>query len=367
MISAAGTFPSRRARALDRARREGFAGLLVSGRANVAWATGFTGSNGWLLLAANRDPVLVTDARYREQAARQSPDVEVRIAERGLVEALDAPVTGLGSVAFESDQLSHAAAVELVERRTEVAWGPLREVLAPLRAIKDAGEVERQRRALALAERVLLEVAASTGANETEAGLAARLEFECKRRGAAGMAFETIVAGGAHGALPHARPRNVPLPEGVPIVVDLGCVVEGYCSDITRCLVRGSLREPWRARLESVSAARAAAIEAIRPGMAAREVDAVARAVLAEAGLADAFVHSLGHGVGLEVHESPRLAATSDDVLVAGMVVTVEPGVYLPDRGGVRLEDMVVVTESGAERLNSLPDAPIRLGARVGD
>jgi Xaa-Pro aminopeptidase len=176
------------------------------------------------------------------------------------------------------------------------------------------------------------------------------------------MAFETIVAGAEHAALPHARPRNRPFAPGLPVVVDLGCVVDGYCSDITRCLAVGPLAVRWEEIRETVSTARAAAIAAIRPGVRAGDVDSVAREVLAVAGLADAFVHSLGHGVGLEVHEAPRIAAGSADVLAEGMVVTVEPGVYLAGEGGLRLEDMVLVTADGAERLNRLDDGVLGAG-----
>ncbi len=231
-------------------------------------------------------------------------------------------------------------------------------MVAAVRSAKEPAEVDAIRRALGLAEAVLCDVAAEVCAGMTELQVAARLDYECRTRSATAMAFDTIVAAGAHGALPHARPGRAALVQGDLMVVDFGCVVDGYCSDITRALVVGdAIDDEWQEIHAAVDAARVAGVSAIRPGAAASDVDRAAREVLTQNGLAEHFSHSLGHGVGLEVHEAPRLSARSDDVLAAGMVVTVEPGVYLPGRGGIRLEDMVLVTESGGERLNRLDTA----------
>lgn len=335
--------------------------LLVSSRANVRYLSGFSGSNGWLLLARGRDPVLLTDGRYREQAAVEAPGCRTVVCATGLADGVAANVPSGSRAGFEADHLSYAAAVELQRTCAAARWQATSGLVEGLRAVKSAPEVDAIRAALQLAETVLTEVVSGVTAGITEAELAAEIDRACRLRGARRMAFDTIVAAGPHGALPHATPGAAPIPAGVPVVVDMGCELDGYCSDITRCAVLGGeLDEQWRRVHGAVSRARAAGIDAIRPGVAAREVDRAARAALAADGLADAFVHGLGHGVGIEVHEAPRLSARSDDVLAAGMVVTVEPGVYLEGRGGVRLEDLIVVREAGAERLNELDDEPLR-------
>lgn len=335
-------------------------GLLVSSPANVRYLSGFTGSNGWLLLQRDARPLLFTDGRYREQAAAQARGCRVEICADGLVPGLAATVTGEPRLGFESAHLSHAAVVDLTQTVDTVRWLPTRDHVEDLRARKSDMEIAAVRAALELAESVLVEVVAELSPGVTEAAVAAEIDHRCRLRGARRMAFDTIVAAGPRAANPHAVPSTHPIPPGVPVVVDLGCELDGYCSDITRCVVLGEALAPeWQLIHAVVSRAREAALGVMRPGVAAAQVDRAARDVLGDAGLGEAFVHGLGHGVGLEVHEAPRLAARSEDTLQAGMVVTIEPGVYLPGLGGMRLEDLAVVREDGAERLNRLSDAPL--------
>lgn len=368
MTPAAGTGPEtgerrRRLAACLSEREQPLQGLLVSGRANVRYLSGFSGSSGWILLVRDERPVLLTDGRYREQAEAEAAGFRIEICSDGLASGLAALADRDLRLGFESEHLSHAAAAELTERAATPQWLPVRKLVEELRARKSAVEVDAIRAALRLCEEVLTEVAAWVTPGLSEADLAAEIDYRCRQRGARRMAFETIVAAGAHGALPHARPASAPIPAATPVVVDMGCELHGYCSDITRCLVLGGHPGPaWMRVHEAVSRAREAGIGAIAAGVAAAAVDASAREVLREAGLGEAFVHGLGHGVGLEIHEAPRLAERSDETLAAGMVVTVEPGVYLPGEGGIRLEDLVVVTEGGAERLNELDDSLLFAG-----
>ena len=330
--------------------------------ASVRYLSGFTGSNGWLLIGGGLN-LLLTDARYRQQAAVEAPGYRVVVASGSLVGALEQELAPeVGRIGFDPGSVSYAVWQQLTQAPS-VEWVAAGDVVTAIRSAKDSVEITAIRSALILAESVLVDVVNEIREGMTELQIAARLDYECRTRGASAMAFDTIVAAGANGALPHARPGDSQVRAGDLLVVDFGCVVDGYCSDITRAVVVGSdVDDEWLEIHAAVDEARAAAIASISPGLAATDVDRVARECLTERGLGEYFSHSLGHGVGIEVHESPRLSATSKDVLAAGMVVTVEPGVYLTGRGGLRLEDMVLVTERGGERLNGLETAILTSG-----
>ena len=346
----------RRERVVSALQTRSLDALLVSGRANIRYLSGFSGSNGWLLVH-RQGALLLTDPRYEVQAAREAPDLPCCVGREPLLRLLAGALpSGVARLGFEAEYLSYAAARALIDQLRGIECTPVGGVIEAQRACKDEAETAAIRRALALAEEALAAALAAARADTTERELAIDIDSRCRRLGAEAMAFETIVAAGADAALPHACPGSRPLAGESPVLVDLGCVVDGYCSDITRVsCVEGRLAAPWRSRAAAVAAAARAAIDAILPGVRACDVDRAARAVLAREGLERYFVHGLGHGVGLEVHEAPRLSARSEEVLRPGMVVTVEPGVYLPGEGGVRLEEMVLVTETGAERLNELP------------
>lgn len=347
-------------RLLEAVDAAGYGGFLCTRRANVRYLTGFTGSNGWVLFGA-AGATLVTDSRYREQAADEAPDCHLIVAEAGLTDALAEPLAELTSpVAFESGDLSVAAWQELAGAHEAVEWKGCTGLVEGLRVAKETTEISSIREALTIAELALEETVAGLRPGMTEVGLAAQLEYACRGWGAERMAFDTIVAAGRRGALPHARPGLRTLRRGDLLVVDMGCEAGGYCSDITRAVVLdGQLPAKWARVHDALRAARDAALAVVAAGVAARAVDAAARQALGEWGLDGAFIHSLGHGVGLEVHEAPRLAQRSDDVLVESSVVTIEPGVYLPGEGGMRLEDLVLVEDEGAEVLNRLPPSPM--------
>ncbi len=360
---------ARAERLADAARERDLDLLLVSNLANVRWLTGFTGSNALAVLScAGPGPGLfLTDFRYAAQVADQvAGDWRVLQASqellgRGLAEHFGAAWTteAPARVGFDDDAVTvrglERVCDALGERAELIAAGGLVE---RLREVKDDGEVARIREAARLADSALLDVLGRGLAGRAEAAVALDLEMTMRGLGAQQLSFPPIVAGGPHGALPHADARDVPIEPGRLVTIDWGCRLDGYCSDCTRTFaVGGGVADEARAVYDVVLRAQDAALAAVAPGAGGRAVDAVARDLIDEAGYGEGFGHGLGHGVGLEVHEGPRLTRTSDSTLAPGMVVTVEPGVYLPGHFGVRIEDLVVVTDSGSEVLNTLPKA----------
>ncbi len=334
---------------------EGLDALLVSDLADLRWTCGFTGTSG-LALVGPELRVFVTDFRYVEQAATEVAGFDRRRAPSELLDGLARvfPDREL-RVGFDDASLTVARHAALLERlpanATAVAAGGL---VARLRAVKEAAEVERIRAATALADDALEATLADGLAGRTERAVALALEVAIRERGAEAASFEPIVAAGARGALPHASPREVEIPRDTLVVVDWGARLDGYCSDCTRTLATGQVEAEAATVHALVDDARAAALAALRPGPTGKEIDAVARKLIDDAGYGERFGHGLGHGVGLEVHEGPRVARTGEAVLAAGNVVTIEPGVYLPDRFGVRIEDLAVVSDEGAEVLTGL-------------
>jgi Xaa-Pro aminopeptidase len=332
--------------------------LLVTELTGVRYLTGYTGSNG-LALVGPDTRVFVTDFRYVEQAAEEvEPSFERIRAPQDLVDELARLLPGEGAIrlGFDDAHTSVAAHAKLRERlddRVElVAAGGLVEAL---RRVKEPEEVERMAAAAKLADEALEAVLARGLVGRTERAIALQLEVEMRERGASGPSFSPIVAAGAHGALPHAQPGDVEVERGQLVVIDWGALLHGYCSDCTRTLATGELSGEEREAYELVLHAELTGLEAVRAGGDGREIDASAREIINAAGHEEHYGHGLGHGVGLEVHEAPRLSQRSEDTLVAGNVVTVEPGVYLPGRFGIRIEDLVVVTEAGCDVLTGLP------------
>lgn len=331
--------------------------LLVTNLVDVRYLTGYTGSNGLAVVGADGLRRFVTDFRYETQAADQVHGFERVIGETDLLEEIAPGLPG-GPVrlGFDDRHVSvklHTRLRELLPERVElVAAGGLVE---QLRLVKDAEEVERIRAAASLADAALRRTLEDGLAGRTEREVALALEQEMQRLGARRASFDTIVAAGGHGALPHAEPRDVTIPAGTLVVIDWGAELDGYCSDCTRTYATGELGQEARDVYELVLRAQLAGLEAVGPGRSARAADAAARDLIAAGGHGARFGHSLGHGVGLEIHEAPRLSKSSTATLEAGNVVTVEPGVYIPDLLGVRIEDLVLVTADGREILNGLP------------
>jgi Xaa-Pro aminopeptidase len=347
----------------DRAERlvellpsEGVDLLLVTSLVNVRYMTGYTGSNGLALIGPDRR-VFVTDFRYVEQAAAEvDPSYERRRDQQELFDVLEGLLPeGEIRLGFDDTNVTvrqHSRLRELLPERVGlVAAGGLVE---RLRVVKDADEIARIRAAAAAADAALVQILDQGLVGRTERELADALERAMREQGAQRPAFESIVAAGPHGALPHAQPRDVEVGPGQIVVIDWGAELDGYCSDCTRTVATGEPSDEAREVYELVLAAELAGVDAVHAGAGGREVDAVARAVIEAAGHGEHFGHGLGHGVGAEIHEAPRLSTRSDDELQSGSVVTVEPGVYLPGRLGVRIEDLVVVGEQGCEILSSL-------------
>ena len=359
------THSQRRARLAARLTADGLDALLVTDLINVRYLSGFTGSNAAMLVFADdTPPVLATDSRYRTQAVRQSPDLHVAI-ERACGRHLTqlALAGGARRIGFES----HVVTVDGFEALSRVlAEYPRADLVRAsgtveaLREIKDAGEVALLRLACEAADAALAALVAAGGIRpgRTERAVARDLEARMLDHGADGPSFETIVAAGANSAVPHHRPTDAVLDSGDFVKIDFGALIGGYHSDMTRTFVLGKTGADatWQCELYYlVAAAQRAGVAALRAGAALCAIDAAAREVIADAGYAEHFGHGLGHGLGLQIHEAPGINSSAAGTLRAGSVVTVEPGVYLADRGGVRIEDTLVVGARGPEVLTRFP------------
>lgn len=323
--------------------------FLVTKPANIRYLTGFASSNAAVIVGGDR-LVLATDGRYVE-AARSVPGVEILQAERSLLGWLGARLRELaeGPVAFEADHVTVADYELLSEDGSALV--PTTGVVAGLRAVKDEAELDAIRRAARVTDAAYERLAREALVGRSEAELAWWMEQTLRDEGAEALAFPVIVAAGPNAALPHHAPGGRQVEAGETVIVDAGAQVGGYCSDCTRTFATGALPDELRRAYALCHSAQESALAAVRAGAAASELDAIARGQIEAADLAP-VLHGLGHGVGLEVHEQPVLRPESTDVLVAGNVVTVEPGVYLAGEGGVRIEDLVVVGESGPEVLS---------------
>lgn len=320
------------------------------------YLAGFTGTTS-VIIVTPLEAQFLCDFRYTEQAAvevqgyaieEMSGNLQMRAAER--LGAL-----GVATVAIEPGYMT----ISELNAIKSSFWGalkPVPDVISALRVVKSPDEIARIRAAGELAEGVLSDLVESLAPGVTERELAAQFEYEFKARGARGPSFDTIALFGARSSLPHGQPGERALQSGDIVLVDFGCRRDGYCSDLTRTYAFGTIPGAWFEEIyELTLTAQRMALEAVRPGLACKDLDAVARSLIADAGHGKHFGHGLGHGVGIEIHEGPRLNPESQAVLEPGMIVTIEPGIYLPGRGGVRIEDLVVVTKDGCENLSAAP------------
>ena len=336
-------------------QQAGVDALWISQPANVRYLSGFSSPEDAKLLLTAEGALLYTDSRYALQAA-QEVGTGVHIARPpATLEHAAERVRGL-RVGFEAEHLT-VAGLEDLKQYWQAELLPLRRPVETLRLVKSDAEVTLIRRAQAIADAAYAEVLPQLQAGARESDLALALETAMRRLGADGPSFETIVASGERGALPHGRASGKQLAEGELVTLDFGALLDGYHSDMTRTVPIGEVGPELRRLYLAVLDAEEQAIAAAGPGVRAADLDALAREVLAGHGLAESFTHSLGHGVGLDIHEGPGLRAASDEVLRPGMVVTIEPGVYLPGVGGVRIEDLLLITESGHEVLSQSPKA----------
>lgn len=326
---------------------------VITGKAvNRLYLSGFTGSAGWVIVSQEQ-AVLVTDFRYVEQAQAEAPHFTIVNHERDVKGTLLRQLQGMGvkRLAFEKHDLRYAVVEEWQAGFTGIELVPTEGLIEQLRLRKDDSEMALIREAVRIADEAFTHILSYVKPGVREQEVALELEYFMKRSGAESAAFEIIVASGERGALPHGRASERKIQAGDMVTFDFGARYKGYVSDLTRTVAVGEPKLQLKKIYEIVLRAQQHAVDQIRAGMTGREADALARDIIAEAGYAAAFGHSTGHGIGLEVHEGPSLAMSSDTVLQPGMVVTVEPGIYIPGLGGVRIEDDVLITESGCEIL----------------
>jgi Xaa-Pro aminopeptidase len=335
---------------LDRLKASLDERLLVTDLVNIRYLTGFDASNAALLVDPDGPVRLYTDFRYIETAP-QGPGVVAEETKRQLL--VDVGGRLKGRVGFEADILPYAHVESL--RASGLELTPTSGLVEAVRAVKDEDEIDRVRRAATAADRAFEALTAETWIGRTERELAWRLRALLHAHGVDRPAFDIAVASGRNGSRPHVDPSDLIVDEGTLVTVDWGAQLDGYCSDCTRTLATGDLPRELRRAYDVCLDAQLAALDGVKPGMTGAAADAVARAIIEDAGLGEAFGHGLGHGIGVAVHEAPRLARESADVLEPGNVVTIEPGIYLPGLGGVRIEDLVVVREDGLEVLTSFP------------
>ena len=332
--------------------------LWVTDEINVRYLTGFTGDSSSLLVQRS-GVTLISDGRYQIQIAEECPGVIAAIrtpSQKGpeynaeIISATD--VRRLG---FEADQVTVAFHSAMKNQLDSIEWVATTGVVGGLRTVKDASEIEILRKSTRINERALESVLAKLGSDWTEQEIAYELESAIRRMGATGFSFDPIVGAGPNGAKPHYGAEAIQVGDYPTLLIDWGTSLGGYASDLTRTFHFGAASSRYCSAYEVVLEAQLAGIDAIRPGRLGREVDSAARQVIANAGLGEYFLHGLGHGVGLQIHESPRLSAVSEDVLQPGMVITVEPGVYFEGDFGIRIEDDVLVTETGHEVISRMP------------
>lgn len=349
--------PESRLKALQqRLRSQDLVAVFLTDLDNIRYLTGFSGSNASVLVTVN-DAWFFTDGRYIAQAADQVQGAEVNIylTEDEHRKQVSTRSSGIEKVAVE------AASMTLAQRETFASFFPEADLVAvsvlveDLRRAKEPEELLAIREAARIADEGLEHILGRVEIGRTERDLALDLEFYMRTHGAEDVSFELIVAGGERSALPHARPTDSPVEPDRFLLFDLGCKYQGYCSDITRTVVVGSADARHVEVYESVLRAQSAGLDALGPGVRCADVDSAARGVLVEAGFGAQFSHGLGHGVGIQIHEAPTLRATSEDVLRQGDVVTIEPGAYFPGWGGVRIEDLAVITKDGYEVLSKSP------------
>ena len=347
----------------ERMAAAGCEALLISDLTDVRFLCGFSGSNAALLVIAG-SAVLATDGRYRVQAGHEAPDVDLIVTRRLIPDLLTAAGDrGLAVVGFDAATLPVGVWQRMGEEVPQVRLEPSEVDVAGLRAVKDDAELDLVRRACAMSVRALGRLTDEIEVGMAEIEIARRLELLMGLEGAEDRAFDSIVAGGPHSAIPHHQPTDRPIAPGDLLKIDFGARCEGYHADCTRTFIVAADPQPWQSRIHDVVArSQQAGITALSPGVPCQDVDRAARDVIVGAGFGEQYPHGLGHGIGLQIHEVPFLGPTSTNTVEARVPLTVEPGIYLPGRGGVRIEDTVIVFDDGVEILTDFPRGLARVG-----
>lgn len=331
------------------------AALLVTDLLNVRYLVGFTGTAGAVLVTQD-EAFFITDFRYQDQAANQVQDVQIRIHQSGVYQEVQAIIAdrNIKQVGIEADNLT-VAQFQMVQETLSALVKTTSQIVEELRQVKDQSELDLIQKACEITDEAYQHILGFAKPGLTEIQIANELEAFLKNKGASGMSFTTIVASGARGALPHGVASEKQLVKGELVTLDFGCFYQGYASDMTRTFAIGSVDDQLRKIYDIVLEAQLRVIEHTKAGMTGREIDALARDYISEKGYGDYFGHSNGHGVGLAIHEAPAISTRSNDVMVENMVITDEPGIYLPGIGGVRIEDDLVIQKEGVHVINQSP------------
>jgi Xaa-Pro aminopeptidase len=331
--------------------------ILISQPENRRYLSGFTGSACFLLISKDH-ALLATDFRYYTQVKQEARDFDLAEVGYEFTKHLPDLLAQMGArrVGFEAHHLTFTELEAWKQAAPNVEWIPTTNRVEDLRTVKSVSEIETLKHAVHITDKAFAQATDGLRPGTTEKDLVWALKTALHKIDGRVPAFDIIVAAGLAGAKPHAKPSDTPIPKGVPIVIDMGALIDGYHADMTRTLVLGQPDDKFRELYQLVLYANQAALNGIRPGMTDVEADALSRSVIEEAGYGDFFGHGLGHGVGLAIHEAPRLATISPGTpLKAGMAITIEPGIYLPDWGGIRIEDLIIVREAGVEVLTQTP------------
>lgn len=343
-------------------QRDHYEAILVTHPENRAYLSNFNGTSGWLLITVEQ-AFLITDFRYYEQAALQAPDFELIRQSESLENTLKELLIlrNVSQVGFEQDNLTYAQAISLMSQNPQCVFIPLTGYIESLRMVKTTEELAKMQAAADISERTFLHMLDFIHAGLSEREVALEMERFMREQGADGLAFEIIAASGPRASLPHGQPTERILQNGDFFTLDYGAKYQGYCSDMTRTMVIGAASEEQEKVYQIVLNAHMKTLAAVKPGILGKDLDQIARAVITEAGYGEYFGHGLGHGVGRNVHEAPSCGKAGNTVLLPGHVITIEPGIYIPQWGGVRIEDMVVVTETGYRNFNHTSKALICL------
>lgn len=335
--------------------------VIVSNPYNRRYLSGFTGSSGYLVISKEKR-LMLTDFRYIEQATAQCIGYEIiDFVKKGLVDTLKDVISKGSTIGFENATLTYKEFKYFEESLKEFEWIPLNDTIEKIRMIKDESEVNTIAQASQIGDAAFTHILNVIKPGMTEIDIAIELEFFMKKQGAQKLSFDTIVASGKRSSLPHAVPTQKCIETGDFVTLDFGCLFEGYCSDMTRTVVVGAASERQREIYELVLLAQMTALEKIRPGILGNVGDSYARKCINDAGYEAYFGHGLGHSLGLEVHEQPRFSKLSEELILPGMVMSVEPGIYIPDFGGVRIEDLILITKDGIRNFVTSPKELIEL------